>query len=389
MKKICIVTATRAEYGLLKSLIVKLNNETSVELTLAVTGTHLSEAFGSTYQEIENDGFEIDARIPILTEEDTPRGISASMALALNGFAEYFAMRKPDWVLLLGDRYETVAIALAATNQRIPIIHLYGGETTEGALDESFRHALTKLSYLHFTSTEEYRQRVIQLGEDPSRVFCVGALGIENILNEKLLEKQETYDLLQIPKDIPYGMVTFHPATLDFTSGLTQIDAVLQVLENHPELYFIVTKANADAEGRAINQRLDAFALTHKNVNVFASLGVTRYLSGLKHAAFVLGNSSSGLIEAPSFKIPVINVGDRQKGRLRASCVIDCDVTTDAIEQALALARCESFKQIASATLNPYGNGDSSSKIIDVIKQIVSKDKIDLKKKFYDVEVKL
>jgi GDP/UDP-N,N'-diacetylbacillosamine 2-epimerase (hydrolysing) len=384
-KKICVVTATRAEYGLLKPLIEGLLAEDDFDVRLAVTGAHLSAEFGSTYHEIEQDGFAIDTKIEILANGNTPSDISKSMACALIGFGDYFAQATPDLLVLLGDRYETIAIALAAMNQRIPIAHLYGGETTEGAMDENIRHALTKLSYLHFTSTEEYRQRVIQLGEQPQRVHTVGALGIENILHEKLLSREELSGALGFPLDKPYAMVTFHPVTLENASAQNQLSEILKAVEHHPEMRFIFSKANADLGGRVINAMLDDYAKNHENIAVFSSLGMNRYLSALKHCAFVLGNSSSGLIEAPSFGIPVINIGDRQKGRLQAQSVINCTPDSKSIDEAVETALSPSFIAMAKQVVNPYGDGHTSDKIIKTIKQVLLQDRIDLKKRFFDI----
>jgi GDP/UDP-N,N'-diacetylbacillosamine 2-epimerase (hydrolysing) len=384
-KKICVVSATRAEYGLLKPLIKGLSAIGDFDVKLAVTGAHLSSAFGSTYMEIEKDGFSIDKKIEILSQGDAPSDISKAMALALAGFADYFASARFDLLILLGDRYETIAVALAAMNQRIPIAHLYGGETTEGAVDESIRHAITKLSYLHFTSTEAYRQRVIQLGEDPGRVFSVGALGIENILSEKLLDKTELAHELGLSLDAPYAMVTFHPVTLENASAKQQLTELLKAIGKHTEMTFIISKANADADGRIINAMLEDYALEHKHVHVFASLGMRLYLSALKHCAFVLGNSSSGLIEAPSFGVPVINVGDRQKGRLQADNVIDCEPRREALLDAIETALSPAFVALAKKAVNPYGDGQTSQRIIATLRRVLSQDKIDLKKSFFDI----
>jgi len=388
-KKLCVVTATRAEYGLLKPVIRGLYDVDDFDVRLAVTGAHLSADFGSTYHEIEEDGFPIDTKIDILNDGDQPSDISKAMASALSGFADYFASSQPDLLILLGDRYETIAIALAAMNQRIPIAHLYGGETTEGAMDENIRHAITKLSYLHFTSTEEYRRRVIQLGEQPDRVYTVGALGIENILHEKLLSRSELAQEIGLDLDKPYAMVTFHPVTLEHASAKDQLEEILKAIDHHPEIQFVFSKANADLDGRIINARLDEYALHHKNVAVFASLGTIRYLSALRYCAFVLGNSSSGLIEAPSFKIPVINVGDRQKGRLQANSVINCTPDEKSIRSAIKQALDPAFIAMAKETVNPYGDGHTSKQIIEVIQMYLTEGKIDLKKRFYDIAVKL
>ncbi|GEN57111.1 UDP-N-acetyl glucosamine 2-epimerase [Halolactibacillus alkaliphilus] len=388
MKKlISILTATRAEYGLLKPIILKLNKVKEFDVRVVATGAHLSPEFGLTYQEIERDGFAIDKKIDILLSSDTPSSISKSMGLAMISFADYFEKLNPDLLIVLGDRYETLAVATTAMNQRIPIAHLYGGETTEGAIDESIRHAITKLSYLHFTSTNEYRNRVIQLGENPERVYNVGAIGIENILNEKLLQKEELENELNISLSKPYAVVTFHPVTLEENSSEKQIESLLEVCKKYNNLDFIFTKANADAEGRIINQFIDRYAKDNDNIFAYASLGMKRYLSALKYCRMVIGNSSSGLVEAPSFSIPTVNIGDRQKGRMQASSVINCEPTQLSIHQALGLALSDKFAHETKKTVNPYGNGDTSNKVVEVIKDCVINNKIDLKKKFYDCVV--
>jgi len=389
MKKIIsILTATRAEYGLLKPIIAKLNTVNEFDVRIVATGAHLSPEFGLTYQEIEKDGFIIDEKIEILLSSDTPSSISKSMGLAMISFADYFDKLNPDLLIVLGDRYETLAVAAAAMNQRIPIAHLYGGETTEGAIDESIRHAITKLSYLHFTSTDEYRNRVIQLGEHPDRVYNVGAIGIENILNEKLLLKDELEHELGISLSKPYAVVTFHPITLENNSSGNQIVSLLEVCKEYKNLSFVFTKANADAEGRVINQYIDRYSRENKNIVAFTSLGMKCYLSALKYCSMVIGNSSSGLLEAPSFGIPTVNIGDRQKGRLQSSSIINCEPTQESIKQAMDLAFSEEFLQKAKVTVNPYGNGDTSRKIVEIIKEYLLHKKINLKKKFYDCEAK-
>lgn len=388
MKKISILTATRAEYGLLKPIIKKLMKVSDFDVRVVVTGAHLSPEFGLTYKEIEQDGINIDEKIEILLSGDTPSAISKSMGLAMINFADYFSKLNPDILIVLGDRYETLAVCCAAMNQRIPIAHLYGGEITEGAIDESIRHAITKLSYLHFTSTEEYRSRVIQLGEQPNRVFCVGAIGIENILKEKLMSKDELEVSIDFKLDKPYGMITFHPVTLEENNSAKQFEALLNICKKHKDMKFIFSKANADANGRIINQIIDRFVNDNDNAVVFTSLGMVRYLSAIKYSAMVIGNSSSGLVEAPSFGVPTINIGDRQKGRLQSKSVINCEPISEEIEEAITLALTEESKNKARNTVNPYGNGNTSVKIVDVITDFLFNDKIDLKKKFYDCEVR-
>ncbi|MDF2803980.1 MAG: UDP-N-acetyl glucosamine 2-epimerase [Anaerocolumna sp.] len=387
-KKICVLTATRAEYGLLKPIIEKLQLIPEFDVKVVATGAHVSPEFGLTYKEIEKDGIMIDKKIDILLSADTPAAISKSMGLAMIGFADYFESHRPDMLIVLGDRYETLAVATVAMNLRIPIAHLYGGETTEGAIDESIRHAITKLSFLHFTSIEEYRNRVIQLGEDPERVFCVGAIGIENILNEKLMSKPELEKSINFQLDKPYAMVTFHPVTLEDNRAEEQVRALLEVCALYRDIKFIFTKANADAGGRLINNLIDDFIDKNDHTIAFTSLGMTRYLSALKYCTMVIGNSSSGLVEAPSFDVPTVNIGDRQKGRLQASNVINCKPIKDEIKNAIEVALSKEFKQKAKNTINPYGDGNTSQKIVDTIKDFILSDKVNLKKKFYDCEVK-
>lgn len=386
MKKISILTATRAEYGLLKPIISRFLKNAEFEINIVVTGAHLSPEFGLTYKEIESDGYKVNKKIEMLLSADSSVAISKSMGLAMISFAEYFEEFKPDLLIVLGDRYETLAVAIAAMNQRIPIAHLYGGETTEGALDESIRHAITKLSYLHFTSTEEYRKRVIQLGEDPKRVFRVGAVGIENILNQPLLSKRNLADSIQFSLNKTYAVVTFHPVTLEENQSLEQIKELLKVCENNQDINFLITKANADAGGRIINEKIDEYVEKHTNAIAFTSLGLERYLSALKHCDFVIGNSSSGLLEAPSFGIPTINIGDRQKGRLQAESVINSEPTFLEINKSLKVALSNEFKDLAKKTSNPYGDGNTSTKVVSIITEFLNQNKFNLKKKFYDCE---
>lgn len=386
-KTICILTATRAEYGLLRPIMEKLSAEPAVDLRIAVTGAHLSADFGLTYQEIEQDGFSIDEKIAILSDQDTPVAVSKAMGQAISGFADYFQRRRPDLLVLLGDRYETLAVAIAAANMNIPIAHLYGGETTEGAVDEAFRHAITKLSYLHFTSTESYRRRVIQLGESPDRVYAVGATGVENILHTALLTKEALEASIGRPLARPFALVTFHPVTLEEGQAEKQTQALLEACRAVEHMDFIFTKANADAGGRAINALIDAYVAENPNGAAYSALGITRYLSALKYCTMVIGNSSSGLIEAPSFGVPTVNIGDRQRGRLQSTSVINCEPTREAILEAMTLAQTEAFIQQARATVNPYGDGNASSKIVSALLEWLSGDLIDLKKTFYDLGV--
>lgn len=326
MKRVCVVTGSRAEYGLLKPVIDRIDKDIELELYLVVTGAHLTSDFGHTYEEIEKDGYVIKKKIEMLLSSDTPCGIAKSMGVEMIGFADVLADNSPDMLVILGDRYEMMVAAIAAMIYKIPIAHIHGGETTEGALDEAIRHSITKMSYLHFASTETYRKRIIQLGEDPQRVFCVGALGIENIEKLKLLDKKELEDNIGFEFTQYTMMVTFHPVTLDMAGSIEQIKNLLEVLRRKKEFKIIFTRANADANGQIINRIIDNFV--EENVDrsiVYASLGQVRYLSALRYCCMVVGNSSSGIIEAPSFHIPTIDIGDRQKGRELAGSIIHCE----------------------------------------------------------------
>ncbi len=385
MKIITVLTATRAEYGLLSPIIAALKSCGEFEVRVVVTGAHLSPEFGLTYREIEEDGNQIDRKIEMLLSSDTPVAISKSMGLAMIGFADYFEERRPDALVVLGDRYETLAVSCVAMNAKIPIIHLYGGETTEGAVDEAVRHSITKMSYLHLTSTDIYRRRVIQLGENPERVFTVGSIGVENALHASLLNKQELEECLGIQLRSPYAVVTFHPVTLEDGSAEHQFTELLRAIERKSNMSYIFTKANADSDGRIINHMIDKFAMKHENVFSFESMGKIRYLSTVKYAQMVIGNSSSGLVEVPSFKIPTVNIGDRQKGRLRAASVIDCLPEEESISAAIDKALSLDFREICEDVTNPYGDGNTSVKIVEAIKKMMNSD-ISLKKEFYDME---
>lgn len=395
-KKICVVTAARAEYGLLKNIIKKLSAVSGFTVDVVVTGMHLSPDFGLTYQEIEADGIPIAKKIDILLSEDTPSAVSKTMGQALIRFADYFESAKPDLLLVLGDRYETLAVCCAAMNEQIPIAHLYGGETTEGAVDEAVRHAITKMSFLHFTSTESYRKRVIQLGEAPERVFCVGAMGVENIKEQKLLSREELREsLLKEQPDFSLGrdycVVTFHPVTLENGSERKQAEELLSTIRKLEGCQFVITKANADAGGRIINGMLDDFLAQEAKeqpgkIFLTESLGLVRYLSALKHCTMVIGNSSSGLVEAPSFHVPTVNIGNRQKGRIKADTVIDCEPFCEDILRAVETARSDAFREKCKYAVNPYGDGKTSDKIVEIIDKWIKEDRIRLMKKFYDIE---
>lgn len=386
MKKICVLTGTRAEYGLLKPLIKKIDNDKELELQLVVTGMHLSPEFGLTYQEIVQDGFKITDRCEMLLSADTPSGIIKSVGLGMIGFADIFTRLVPDMVVILGDRYEMLAVASAAMLHRIPIAHLYGGELTLGAMDDTIRHCITKMSTLHFTSTDEYRKRVIQLGEAPNRVFYTGALGVENIKVQKLMSKEELVRSIDFLLDKPYIVVTFHPVTLENNTAGVQFKNLLLALDRFPEYHILFTKANSDTDGRVINQMIDEYVVSHQDrVSVHTSLGMIRYLSALKYCEMVVGNSSSGIVEAPSLKVPTVNIGNRQLGRVKAESVIDCSNTIEDISNAI-----KTVKKIKEAGLlkdirNPYEKKGTSQTILETIKNNI-KTETGLKKTFYDIQ---
>ena len=386
MKKICVVTGTRAEYGLLKPVIERVYKDTELELQLVVTGMHLSPEFGLTYQEIETDGYPITDKVEMLLSSDSNVGITKSMAVALMGFADSFERLRPDIVVILGDRYEMLMVASAAMIAKIPIAHIHGGELTEGLIDEAIRHSITKMSYLHFTTTNEYRKRVIQLGEQPERVYCVGSLGVENIRNVALLKKDELEKSLGVTLTEKTVLITYHPVTLEDMTAQRQFQNILDAMDCRKDFYIIFTKANADTHGRIINQMIDEYVSKNSNRSIaFTSLGQLRYLSVLQFCYMVIGNSSSGLLEVPSFKIPTINIGDRQRGRVCAESVISCDNTLDAILESITLASSEDFRNKLQESINPYEKEHTSQQILAIMKNALDTG-IDIKKKFYDLE---
>lgn len=388
MKKVCVVTATRAEYGLFRPLLKRIQQEKELELCLVATGAHLSKQHGYTVEEIKKDGFPIAKEIFMNLESTSTIDLNRETARLQEKIGDFFAAERPDFLLVLGDRYEMLSVATAAMMCRIPIGHIHGGETTEGAIDEAIRHAITKMSYLHFTSLPEYRRRVIQLGEVPERVFTVGALGVENILKLELLPKEEIRQLLKVEKNRPYVMVTFHPVTLEAEEGEAQLKELMAAMRERRDFDYIVTFANADAGGNRINELWQAFAGQESHVRLFSSLGSRNYLSALKEAAMVMGNSSSGILEAPSFRIPVINIGDRQKGRLQAACVKNCPPEKEAILAAMEACQRPDFQDMLKTLENPYGNGETSKKILAILKEYLLGNKIELKKKFYDLDLR-
>lgn len=358
-----------------------------LELQILVTGMHLSEEFGYTYQEIEEDGFHIDVRVPILGKGNSAFDTSCAMARALEGFGRYFenSASRPDLLIVLGDRYETLAVVLAAANARIPIAHIHGGETTEGAIDEAIRHAITKFSYLHFASTDMHARRIVQLGEQPERVFSVGALGVENINNVQLLSKAELEKSIGFSLDKPYAVVTYHPVTLEKESVKEQFSQLLRALDQF-DMKYVITKSNADEGGTIINRMIDEYAFERTNVLTVTSLGMRRYLSALRYCTMAIGNSSSGIVEAPSFHVPTVNIGDRQRGRLAPKSVICCRTETGSIIEAIKKALSNKFLNSIRDMNSPYEKIGTSEIIVKTIKDFLVRGRIELKKQFYDLE---
>ena len=380
MRKICIITGTRAEYGLLSRLIKLVHEDIDLKLQLLVTGMHLSPEFGLTWKEIEKDGFPITAKIDMQLSSDTAVGIVKSMSIAQSSFAETFEKLKPDILVLLGDRTEIFAAASAALITGIPIAHIHGGEVTEGAYDDAIRHSITKMSHLHFTSTEEYKKRVIQLGEQPETVFNVGAPGVDNILNLKLLEKKELERKLSIKFKKQNLLVTYHPVTLEENSAEQQFTELLAALDEFKDTQLIFTKPNSDKGGRVIIDMMDEYVLNNPEKAVsFISMGQLNYLSTIRFMDAVVGNSSSGIIEVPVFNIPSVNIGNRQKGRITGPTIINCEAQKESIKSALEKAfRFDRTKKWE----HPYGDGNASEKILEIIKNSLP---VNIAKSFYDL----
>jgi len=382
-KKICVVTGSRSEFGLLTPLLSALKTDPDFDLQILVTGMHLSSEFGNTYQEILSSGFTVNEAVDMLLSSDTDTAIVKSMGLGMIGYADSFDRLKPDWVIILGDRFEAFAAATAAYMKKIPIAHLHGGEVTAGATDEALRHSITKMSALHFTSTDEYRKRVLQLGEDEACVFNVGAIGLDNIQNLSLLDKKDLGKALNISLNGDLLLVTFHPVTLESLSSEHQMKELLDALNDFGKGEIIFTMPNADANGRIIKTMIRQYISEHPGkAHSFDSLGQLKYLSLMHHSSVVVGNSSSGIIETPAFGKPSINIGDRQKGRIAAESVIQCDPDRTSIIKALHKAFDIGFREFCTHVHNPYGNGHTTEKIISILRQNVAG--ANLKKQFVD-----
>ena len=384
-RKICIITGTRAEYGLLRWVMQGIKNGPELTLQIIATGMHLSPEFGLTYQAIEQDGFQIDRKVEMLTSSDTPVGIAKSMGLGMIGFADALHELQPGLIVVLGDRFEILAAVSAALVARIPVAHLHGGEATEGSIDEAIRHSITKMSHLHFVAAEAYRQRVIQLGEQPERVFLVGGLGIDNIKRLQLLDRaalEASLDFKLGPKNL---LITFHPVTLEIATAASQMEELLAALAELRETQLIFTLPNADTDGRTLIKMVGQFVAQHPSARAYTSLGQLRYLSCVAQVDGVVGNSSSGLAEVPSFKKGTINIGDRQRGRLQAESVINCEPTRESIAAALAQLYSTDFQSALRQVINPYGEGGASEKVVSTLKNkaIVGI----VKKTFYDLSI--
>lgn len=364
-RKVCIVTGTRAEYGLFYPILKKIQNSNVLELQIIATTMHLSSEFGNTYKQIEDDGFRIDEKIENLLASDTKSAVAKSTGLAMLLLSDAFTNLQPDIVLILGDRFETHAASTTAMLMNIPIAHIHGGETTEGAVDEQIRHSITKMSYLHFTSTEAYRNRIMQMGEDPTRVFNTGAPGIDNIVTMNLLSKEDLEEELSWKVKSPTALFTYHSETLSTTDVQEDIENILAVIKRSG-INVLFTYANADDGGRIINQAIEKFVNSNTDKYFVAkNLGQLKYLSAMKHVDLLIGNTSSGIIEAASFQKPVINIGDRQKGRLQSGNILDCTIKelTETIHRALS----QEFKQHCQEVVNVYGQGNASAQIIDIL----------------------
>ena len=386
-RKICVVTGTRAEYGLMSLLMKSINDNDDLELVIIVTGSHLSPEFGLTYKEIESDGFKINKKIEMVLSADTPSAIAKSTGLGMIGFADALAEIEPDAIIVLGDRYELLAAAFSAVIAKIPIAHIHGGETTEGAYDEFIRHSITKMSWWHFAANKEYKKRIIQLGESPDRVFNVGGLGVDIIKHSKLLTKEQLAQKTGINFLSKNLLVTYHPATLENQSSKENMQILLEVLAEMKNINLIFTMPNADSDGRAVFTLIENFVSNYsERAVVFKSMGHQNYLSTLQYVDGVIGNSSSGITEAPSFKIGTLNIGNRQNGRLKAKSVIDCDFSVSAIKNGINYLYSSKFQNIVSSVKNPYGEGFASEKIMNIL--MSEPFPTDIQKFFFDVSWK-
>lgn len=382
-RSVCVVTGSRAEYGLLRRVMQGISDAPDLRLQVVATGMHLAPEFGETYRDIGRDGFNIDARVESLLSSDTGTGVAKSIGLGVIGFADALERLRPDLLLVLGDRFEILAAVTAALVMRVPVAHLHGGELTEGAFDDAIRHSITKMSHFHFVATEEYRKRVIQLGEHPQRVFPVGALGVDAIHNLPLLDRGALESSLGFELGARSLLITFHPSTLELTSATAQMTELLAALDSLSDTCLVFTMPNADTGGRALQGMVQEFVAGHPNAHVFASLGQLRYLSCMRHVDGVVGNSSSGLIEAPTLRKGTVNIGRRQKGRVRAESVIDCPPQRSAIRCAIERLYEPDFRAIVAVVRNPYDGGGASAKILELVRTLPLEGV--LEKSFFDL----
>ena len=387
--KICVVTGTRAEYGLLRNLLLKLRDTENVKLDLVVTGSHLSDRFGNTQEEIVKDGFDDYIRIAIPLEDDSKEGMAVSTGIAVQKFAELFKGYKPDIIIVLGDRFEILAAVIAAHIIGIPVAHIAGGDVTEGAVDAAIRHCITKMSQLHFPGCEQSAKRIIQMGEEPDRVFNVGEPGVENCLNLKLMSRNELSENLNFAINChDYSVVTFHPVTMENNTAIEQVYQLIHAMDDQKGMFYIITMANADAGGRVINEIWQKEGKKRENWLVVPSLGVLRYLSAVKYAKLVIGNSSSGVIEVPALGTPTINIGDRQKGRMMAESVIQCDPAQDQINLAIQKGMTPEFQKMAKNIKSPFGDGTTSSQIVQIVLDYLRHKNETNEKHFFDIDFK-
>lgn len=387
--KICVVTGTRAEYGLLRNLLLKLRDTENVKLDLVVTGSHLSDQFGNTQEEIVKDGFDDYIRIAIPLEDDSKEGMAVSTGIAVQKFAELFKGYKPDIIIVLGDRFEILAAVIAAHIIGISVAHIAGGDVTEGAVDDAIRHCITKMSQLHFPGCEQSAKRIVQMGEEPDRVFNVGEPGVENCLNLKLMSRNELSENLNFAINChDYSVVTFHPVTMENNTAIEQVYQLIHAMDDQKGMFYIITMANADAGGRVINEIWQKEGKKRENWLVVPSLGVLRYLSAVKYAKLVIGNSSSGVIEVPALGTPTINIGDRQKGRMMAESVIQCDPAQDQINLAIQKGMTPEFQKMAKNIKSPFGDGTTSSQIVQIVLDYLRHKNETNEKHFFDINFK-
>ena len=384
--KICVVTGSRAEFGQLTPLLQKLHRDSFFDLDLVVTGSHLSEESGKTVEEIEASGIPIKAQLPLFSLSDNSQlGIAKQISEVIGIFAQYLADNRPEMLIIIGDRYEMFGVGIAASTLLIPICHICGGSTTSGAIDEVYRHSLTKMSSIHFTTCDTYRKRVIQLGENPSTVYNVGSLAIENCLKVKTLAKEELLNQLGMDCNIPYCVVTFHPVTLEQEDSELEVKELIKAFDACPQYQYLITMSNVDSGGNRINQIWLQEGQIRENFFVVSSLGMKRYLTALKYAEMMIGNSSSGTTEGPAMKIPVIDIGDRQRGRIFSECALHCDPNHQSILKAMQQVSTQEFKKNVREVINPFGDGTTSEKMVSILKKNLSK-KVGVKKDFYDIQ---